>query len=102
ADAVTVSDEVVRQRLEQLRMRRLTVELREVERFDRLDQAEAEHFLPDVVDGRARELAIGGEHPREGRPVRLAGSRLLAGHEEGRRHAILTGDRQTRGLVAVV
>ncbi len=54
------------------------VEPREVELVERIDDAAAEKLTPDVVDGGARELAVGGEEPAEGFTQGLAGLRRPA------------------------
>ena len=83
-------------------MGRLRFELREVKAVYRLDKADPEHLLPQVVHGSAGKLTIAGEDPRECDAIGFIRAGTLSGQDECRERVIgLAGGRCPRRLVAV-
>ena len=58
AKIVVIGDEFIRQVGQQSGVHRLRIEFVEIEVVDRLHEREAEHFLPEIVDRRPRELRM--------------------------------------------
>ena len=109
---VSIANEVLCQFTQQRRMRGLQcprcrrrivfVQAHWIEEIGRIDDANSEEFLPQVVDGRARKLKISSHFPSQCDTIVLAGSRAASTEWINRRHVRSTTEsrRLARRTVA--